>query len=62
MIDWSKWWLYENDIVENGGISEWTLFEGSKPWSTEDDVQHPSMENRKLFTEQILLEDIEKWK
>ena len=62
MIDWSKWWLYENDIVENGGISEWTLFEGSKPWSTEDDVQHPSMENRNLFTEQILLEDIEKWK
>jgi len=62
MIDWSKWWLYENDLVENGGIAEWTLFEGSKPWSTEDDVQHPSMENRKLFTEQILLEDIEKWK
>ena len=62
MIDWSKWWLYENDLIENGGISEWTLFEGSKPWSTEDDVQHPSMENRKLFTEQILLEDIEKWK
>ena len=62
MIDWDKWWLYENDIVENGGISEWTLFEGSRPWSTEDDVQHPSMENRELFTEQILLEDIEKWK
>jgi hypothetical protein len=62
MIDWSKWWLYENDLIENGGISEWTLFEGSKPWSTEDDVQHPSMENRKLFTEKVLLEDIEKWK
>jgi|TARA_Y100000310_G_scaffold129285_1_gene128440 hypothetical protein len=62
MVDWSKWWLYENDIVENGGISEWTLFEGSRPWSTEDDVQHPSMENRELFTEKVLLEDIEKWK
>ena len=62
MVDWSKWWLYENDLIENGGISEWTLFEGSKPWSTEDDVQHPSMENRKLFTEKVLLEDIEKWK
>tara|TARA_R110002051_G_scaffold325491_1_gene428218 strand:- start:976 stop:1845 length:870 start_codon:yes stop_codon:yes gene_type:complete len=62
MIDWTKWFLYENDLVENGGISEWTLFEGSKPWSTEDDVQHPSMKNRELFTEKILLEDIEKWK
>ena len=62
MIDWTKWFLYENDLVENGGISEWTLFEGSKPWSTEDDVQHPSMENRELFTEKVLLEDIEKWK
>jgi len=61
MIDWSKWFLYENDLVENGGISEWTLFEGSKPWSTEDDVQHPSMENRELFTKQILLDDIRKW-
>ncbi len=62
MIDWSKWFLYKNDLVENGGISEWTLFEGSRPWSTEDDVQHPSMENRELFTRKVLLEDIEKWK
>lgn len=62
MIDWSNWFLYENDLVENGGISEWTLFEGSRPWSTEDDVQHPSMENRELFTRKVLLEDIEKWK
>ena len=61
MIDWSNWFLYENDLVENGGISEWTLFEGSKPWSTEDDVQHPSMENRELFTRKILLDDIRKW-
>jgi hypothetical protein len=62
MIDWNNWWLYENDYIENGGISEWCLFEGENPWSTEDDVQHPSMKNRELFTEKILLEDIEKWK
>jgi hypothetical protein len=61
MMDWSNWFLYENDLVENGGMSEWTLFEGSKPWSTEDDVQHPSMENRELFTEQVLLGDIKEW-
>jgi hypothetical protein len=61
MINWSKWWLYENDLIENGGISEWVLFEGSRPWSTEDDVQHPSMKNRELFTEQILLDDIKEW-
>ena len=61
MVDWSKWFLYENDMVENGGIAEWCLFEGNKPWSTEDDVQHPSMENRELFAKQILLDDIRKW-
>ena len=53
--------MYENDLVENGGISEWCLFEGSEPWSTEDDVQHPSMENRELFTRKILLDDIREW-
>ena len=61
MVDWSKWFLYENDLVENGGIAEWCLFEGNEPWSTEDDVQHPSMENRELFAKQILLDDIRKW-
>jgi len=62
IIDWNNWWLYENDYIENGGISEWCLFEGENPWSTEDDVQHPSMKNRELFTEKILLGDIDKWK
>ena len=61
MVDWSKWFLYENDLIENGGIAEWCLFEGNEPWSTEDDVQHPSMENRELFTRKILLNDIRKW-
>ena len=61
MVDWSKWFLYENDLIENGGIAEWCLFEGNEPWCDEDDVQHPSMENRELFTRKILLNDIRKW-
>ena len=63
MIDWDKWWLYEDDQVEYGGLAEWVCLEARDPWGNGyEDPGHPSPLSHKKFCEQVIVPILDDWK
>ena len=55
MIDWDKWWFYEDDQVEYGGLAEWVCLKARDPWGNgEHDPGHPSPSSHKKFCEEVI--------
>ena len=55
MIDWDKWWFYEDDQVEYGGLSEWVLLGEKHNMGMQHDPHHPSEDSHKEFAEKEVL-------
>tara|TARA_B100002019_G_scaffold174112_1_gene150531 strand:+ start:393 stop:1340 length:948 start_codon:yes stop_codon:yes gene_type:complete len=55
MIDWDKWWFYEDDQVEYGGLAEWVCLGAKHAWGNgKHDPGHPSPASHKEFCEKII--------
>ncbi len=60
MIDWDKWWFYEDEQVEYGGLAEWVCLKARDPWGNgEHDPGHPSPSSHKKFCEQVIIPILE---
>jgi hypothetical protein len=60
MIDWNKWWLYEDEQVEYGGLAEWVCLKSRDPWGNGyEDPGHPSPLSHKKFCEQVIIPILE---
>ena len=57
MIDWDKWWFYEDDQVEYGGLAEWVLLGEKHNMGMQHDPHHPSEDSHKQFAEKV----VSKW-
>jgi hypothetical protein len=61
MIDWDKWWFYEDEQVELGGLAEWVCLKARDPWGNGyEDPGHPSPLSHKKFCEQVIVPILEK--
>ena len=56
MIDFDKFWFYEDDQVEYGGLAEWVVLGERHNIGMEHDPAHPSEDSHKKFTKDIVLE------
>ena len=54
MIDWDKWWFFENDKIQYGGLTEWSQYNLEKNKWYQDDL-HPSFEAHEKFKDDIIL-------
>ena len=60
MVDWDKWWFYEDEQVEYGGLAEWVCLKARDPWGNgEHDPGHPSPSSHKKFCEEVIGELID---
>jgi hypothetical protein len=55
MVDFDKWWLYEDEQVEYGGLAEWVMLDVKHNMGMQHDPAHPSEESHKKFTKEIVL-------
>jgi hypothetical protein len=56
MIDFDKFWFYEDDQVEYGGLAEWVLLGAKHNMGMEHDPAHPSEDSHKKFTKEVVLD------
>jgi len=57
MIDWGKWWFYEDEQIEFGGLAEWVCLGAKHAWGNgEHDPGHPSPTSHREFCEKIITE------
>ena len=55
MIDWDKWWFYEDEQVEYGGLSEWIVLGERHAWGNGvEDPGHPSEFSHEEFTKKVI--------
>ena len=54
MIDFDKFWFYEDKQVEYGGLAEWVLLSERDNWGMEHDPAHPSEYSHEKFTNKIV--------
>ena len=54
MIDWDKWWFFENDKIKYGGLTEWSQYNLEKNKWYQDDL-HPSFEAHEKFKDDVIL-------
>ena len=52
LVDWGTWHFYENDLVEKGGLQEYSHFECGTP--SEELKVHPSKEVQKKWLNRIM--------
>ena len=57
MVDFDKWWLYEDEQVEYGGLAEWVLLGARHNMGMQHDPAHPSEDSHKEFAEK----EVSKW-
>jgi len=55
MVDFDKWWLYEDEQVEYGRLAEWVMLDVKHNMGMSDDPAHPSEESHKQFTKDVVL-------
>ena len=56
MVDWDKWWFYEDDQVECGGLAEWIILGERHAWGNgRDDPGHPSVYSHGEFTRKVII-------
>ena len=56
MVDWDKWWFYEDDQVEYGGLAEWIILGERHAWGNgRDDPGHPSVYSHGEFTRKVII-------
>ena len=56
MIDFDKFWFYEDEQVEYGGLAEWVLLGAKHNMGMENDPAHPSEDSHKKFTKEVVLD------
>ena len=56
MIDFDKFWFYDDEQVEYGGLAEWVLLGAKHNMGMENDPAHPSEDSHKKFTKEIVLD------
>jgi len=55
LIDWDKWWFYEDDQVEYGGLAEWVCLKEKDPYGNGyEDPGHPSPSSHNKFANKIV--------
>ena len=54
MIDFDKFWFYEDEQVEYGGLAEWVLLSEKDNWGMEHDPAHPSEYSHEKFADKIV--------
>ena len=59
MIDFDKFWFYEDDQVELGGLAEWVLLSEKDNWGMEHDPAHPSEHSHEKFSNKVVKEWID---
>ena len=57
MIDFDKFWFYEDDQVEYGGLAEWVMLGAKHNMGMKHGPAHPSEDSHEKFT----YEDVLKW-
>ena len=61
MIDWDKWWFYEDEQVEYGGLAEWVCLKSRDAWGNgKEDPGHPSPSSHEKFCKEIIIPILEK--
>ena len=56
MIDFDKFWFYDDEQVEYGGLAEWVLLGAKHNMGMENDPAHPSEDSHKKFTKEVVLD------
>ena len=55
MVNFSKWWFYEDNQIEYGGLAEWINIGENHAWGNgKGDPGHPSELSHKEFTDKII--------
>ena len=55
MIDWNRWWFYEDEQIEYGGLAEWIILGKRHPFGNGyEDPGHPSEESHGVFVEEVI--------
>ncbi len=55
IMDWDKWWFYEDEQVEYGGLAEWIILGERFAWGNgKHDPGHPHPDSNKLFVEKVI--------
>lgn len=55
MIDFDKFWFYEDDQVEYGGLAEWVVLGEKHNMGMQHDPAHPSEDSHKQFANDVIL-------
>ena len=59
MIDFDKFWFYEDEQVEYGGLAEWVLLSEKDNWGMEHDPAHPKESSHEKFANKVVKECID---
>ena len=59
LINFYKWWFYEDDQVELGGLAEWVLLSERDNWGMEHDPAHPKESSHEKFANKVVKEWID---
>ena len=55
MVDFSKWWFYEDDQIEYGGLAEWIILGKRQPFGNGyEDPGHPSELSHEEFVDKVI--------
>ena len=55
LIDWDKWWFYEDTQVERGGLSEWAILGEKHAYGvSEEDPEHPNHNTHEEFAKKVV--------
>ena len=61
-IDWSKFWFYENERVQYGGITQWTQYncekedwhQAGRPYNDNPNDRHPTYKAHRKFKSDVI--------
>ena len=59
MIDWDKWWFYEDEQVEIWWFSKWVCLKYPSWGNGKDDPGHPSPSSHEKFCKEIIIPILE---
>ena len=62
MMDWNKWWFYEDEQIEHGGYAEWISISEQHAWGNGyRDPGHPSSYSHEQFYKKVIEPIIEEF-
>ena len=52
MVQWDRWWFFENEVTQKGGLGEWCIH-SSNNYNDDEFIYHPSEESHKKFSKEV---------